>query len=75
MDLRETNDSNNKNLIDVEMGALEKFESEVKNTIFGVLFLILKENEVSIYVTILFMLIQFVHLLIFPFHTTVRLFD
>ena len=70
MDLR-ANNENNKNNIDNEMGALEKFESEVKNTIFGINFVILKEYEISIYFSALLTLIQFLQLLTFPFHTTV----
>ena len=71
MDLRATNDNNNKNNVDSEQGAFEKFETELKNTIFGVLFVLLKEQEVSIYIYFILSIIQFLQLMIFPFHTTV----
>jgi len=73
MDLRASNDNNNRNNIDSELGAFEKFEQELKNTIFGVLFVLLKEQEISIYTTLILALIQFIQLLIFPFHETVSL--
>ena len=73
MDIQASNENNNnnKNNLDNEMGAYEKFESELKNTIFGVLFVLLKEQEVSIYGSFLIAFIQFIQLLIFPFHETV----
>ena len=37
--------SNNKNTIDSEKSSFEKFESELKNSIFGVLFVLLKDEE------------------------------
>jgi len=72
MDLRASNDNNNRNNIDSELGAFEKFEQELKNTIFGVLFVLLKEQEISIYTTLILALIQWIQLLIFPFHDTIK---
>jgi hypothetical protein len=72
MDLRASNDNNNRNNLDSELGAFEKFEQELKNTIFGVLFVLLKEQEISIYTTLILAIIQFIQLLIFPFHETIN---
>jgi hypothetical protein len=71
MDLRANND-NNRNNIDSELSAFEKFEIEVKNTIFGAVFVLLKETELSAYTTYILMFIQFLQLLIFPFHDTIN---
>jgi len=70
MDLRANND--NKNAIDSEMGTFEKFEAELKNNIFGILFVLLKEQETSIYTSFILAAIQFLQLLIFPFHATIN---
>jgi len=71
MDLKATSGNNNRHTIDNEQGTLEKLEIEVKNTIFGVLFVLLKEREVSIYIWFLISIIQFVQIIVFPFHPTV----
>jgi len=71
MDLRANND-NNKNAIDSEMGTFEKFEAELKNNIFGILFVLLKEQETSIYTSFILAAIQFLQLMIFPFHDTIK---
>lgn len=71
MDLKATSGNNNRHTIDNEQGTLEKLEIEVKNTIFGVLFVLLKEREVSIYIWFLISIIQFVQIIVFPFHPTI----
>jgi len=75
MDLRGSNDNFNRNNLDTDLGTFERFEIEVKNTIFGVLFVLLKEQEISVYTALILAVIQFLQLLIFPFHNTVKLFS
>ena len=50
----------------------EKFEKEAKETMFGVLFLLLKEEEKSLWKVIIMLLIDFCQLLTFPFNPNVR---
>jgi len=74
MDYQRSNDNFNRNNLDLELGTFERFEIEVKNTIFGVLFVVLKEQEISVYTAVILAVIQFLQLLIFPFHKTVSFF-
>jgi len=71
MDLKATGGNNNRHTIDNEQGTLEKLEVEMKNTIFGVLFVLLKEREVSIYIWVVISVIQFLQIIVFPFHPTI----
>ena len=71
MDLKTNNSNNNKSSIDNEKSTFERFESELKNSIFGVLFVLLKDEETSIYGSFLVGLIQFLQMLLFPFHSEV----
>src|SRR5690348_2163619 len=72
MDLKTAEGNNNKNNIDSEKGAFERFESELKTTIFGVLFMLLKDEEMSIYTSIIIAVIQFLQILYFPFHPEIN---
>jgi hypothetical protein len=73
MDLKTNSNSNaNKNAIDSEKSAFERFESELKNTIFGVLFVLLKDEEVSIWITFIFTFIEFFQIITFAFHENVK---
>jgi hypothetical protein len=71
MDIK-ASDSNNKTNIDSEKGAFERFETELKNSIFGVLFLILKDDEMSIVLAFIISVIQFLQILYFPFHPIIN---
>ncbi len=50
MDMR--NDNENKTNIDHEKSAYETFEEDFKNSIFGVLYLLLQDEESSMFWTI-----------------------
>jgi len=71
MDMKSTDLTSASNKIEEEQTALERFESELKSTIFGVLFVLLNEHEHSIIHTVIMSLIEFFHILIFPFHHSV----
>ena len=71
MDLKTNHSNNNKTNIDSEKSAFERFESELKNSIFGVLFILLKDEEISIYGSFVIGLIQVLQMLLFPFHSEV----
>jgi len=45
MDLKDNNSTANKNNIDTEKSTFERLETEVKNTIFSVVFVLLKDDE------------------------------
>ena len=68
MDLKTTSSNANKNSIDNEKSTFERFESELKNTIFSVLFVLLKEDDMNIWWSFVITLIEFFQILIFPFH-------
>ena len=71
MDLKTNKSNSNKNNINNEKSAFERFESDLKNSIFGVLFILLKDEETSIYGSFLIGLIQVLQILLFPFHSEV----
>lgn len=73
MDLKTSNATNSKNSFDSEKSSFEKFEADVKNAIFGVLFVLLKEEEMSIWVASIISIIEFFQILLFPFHYQVTL--
>ena len=74
MDLKTNNPNDNRNNLDNEKSAFERFEIEIKNTIFGVLFVLLKDEEMTIYGSFLIAFIQFIQILMFPFHPQVRIY-
>ena len=72
MDLNTNNPNGTRNNMDNEKSAFERFEIGLKNTIFGVLFVLLKDEEMSIYGSFLIAFIQFIQILMFPFHPEVN---
>ena len=50
-----------------EKSGYEKFEAELKETIFAVIFLLVKEEEESLWSTVLDAMIEAAQLLSFPF--------
>lgn len=73
MDLKAigANEGDNKNSVDNEKSAFERFEAELKNIIFGVLFVLLKDDESNIWITSVVSIVQFIQIQIFPFHNQV----
>jgi hypothetical protein len=71
MDIKAGHSSNNKSSLDSENSLLEKLESELKTIIFGVLFILLKEEDSSLILAMLVSFWMFLQLLIFPFHSNV----
>jgi inner membrane protein involved in colicin E2 resistance len=71
MDIKAGHSSNNKSSLDSEKSLLEKLESELKTIIFGVLFILLKEEDSSLILAMLVSFWMFLQLLIFPFHQNV----
>ncbi len=67
MELKSNND-NAKNSLDSEKSFFQKLEIEMKNIIFSVMYILLKDEEASIYTSILIAIINFLQLLYFPFH-------
>ncbi|MDR3546667.1 MAG: hypothetical protein P4M11_00065 [Candidatus Pacebacteria bacterium] len=49
-------------------GRLSKFSKKVRDTTFEVLFILLKEEETSVWLLILMRLIDFMQLMVFPFN-------
>ena len=72
MDLNTDNSNEKRNNMDNEKSAFERFEIGLKNTIFGVLFVLLKDEEMSIYGSFVIAFIQFIQILMFPFHPQVK---
>lgn len=72
--MKNSNMKNKKGSSDAEKGLLGRFQTETKNTIFGVLFVLLKEEDSSIIVTIIVHFFLFLQLLIFPFNEHVTIF-
>lgn len=54
-----------------EKSTFEKFEESLKVSIFGVLFVLLKNQDYNHWLEIIFILIQLLQLLAFPFTPTV----
>ena len=62
-----------KNLLS-EKSSYEVFEENFKKAIFGVLFVLLRSEEFSFFVEILFLLLELLQFMSFPFHNRVYLF-
>ena len=71
MDMKAVNNSGNKSSFDAEKSQLEKMEAEIKSSTFGVLFVLLKDEDTSIVVAFFFALIQFLQISLFAFHENV----
>jgi len=71
MDLKASIKNKNKLILDHEDGFFQKMKSDTRNTIFEVLFILLKEHEVSIYTSLILAAIQLLHLIVFAFHPTI----
>jgi hypothetical protein len=56
-----------------EKSKLEQIEEEVKSSIFGVFYLLLKNNETSFWRFVLILLIEYIQLLSFSFDETVSI--
>jgi hypothetical protein len=55
-----------------EFTSFEKFEQKLKESIFGVLYVLLKDdNSSSLALDIVFTIIEFVQFMMFPFNETV----
>ncbi len=54
--------------LDREKTTFEKLSMEVKSTLFEALFLLLKEDEISIYLSGFISIIHFLQFIWFPFH-------
>lgn len=52
----------------VEKTTFEKFEENLKNSIFGVLFVLLKEEEGSVYLELVLILFELIQLMVYPFN-------
>lgn len=57
----------------VEKTPFEKFEETFKNSIFGVLFVLLKEEDGSVYLELVLIFFELVQLLVYPFNENVNL--
>jgi hypothetical protein len=57
----------------VEKTPFEKFEENLKNSIFGVLFVLLKEEEGSVYLELVLILFELLQLMVYPFNKNVNL--
>ncbi len=56
----------------VEKTTFEKFEDNLKNSIFGVLFVLLKEEDGSVYLELVLILFELLQLMVYPFNENVR---
>lgn len=72
--MKNSNGPNKQGSSGTEKGLLGRFQTEWKNTIFGVFFVLLKEENSSIFVTIIVHFFLFLQLLIFPFSENVTIF-
>ena len=66
------NISLNHNLL-TEKTSFEEFEENLKKSIFGVLFVLLKAQDFSILVDIIFLILEILQFMSFPFNAEVRL--
>lgn len=73
MEFNKAGKASYKNNLDSEKSLLERFEAKYKKTYFWALFVLLKEEDSSILLTMISALIMFLQLQIFPFHPNVRL--
>jgi hypothetical protein len=65
------NISLNLNLL-TDKTAFEKLEENLKISIFGVLFVLLKNQDFSIWVEIIFVILQLLQFMAFPFNKVVK---
>lgn len=64
------NISLNQNLL-TERTAFEQFEENLKKSLFGVLFVLLKTQDFSIWVDIIFLTLELLQFMSFPFNNEV----
>lgn len=57
--------------IDREKNSYERLKNEIKTSLFGVFFVMLKEEDTALPLVILMEFIDFFQILIFPFHSSV----
>jgi len=69
-----TTDTNTDNdlLLTEEVGGFRKFVKDMKEGMFGVMFVLLKENEMSIYLTVVLCVIEFIQVISLAFHDEVN---
>jgi len=60
-----------KNLL-AEKSSFEEFEENLKKAIFGVLFVLLRSEEFSFFVEVLFLLLELLQFMSFPFNDRVN---
>jgi hypothetical protein len=70
MDVK-TGRGGNKNNMDLEKSFFEKFEARYKKMYFWALFVLLKEEDTSLVISLISAFITFLQLQIFPFHPNV----
>lgn len=56
----------------VEKTKFEKLEENIKNSIFGVLFVLLKEEDGSVYLELVLIGFELLQLLVYPFNQYVK---
>ena len=56
-----------------EKSSFEEFEETLKKAIFGVLFVLLRSEEFSFFVEVLFLLLELLQFMSFPFHHRVNI--
>ena len=66
MEIQDENDS-----FDDELVGIPKFAQDLKNSVFGIVFVLLKEHEMSIYFTIILCILEFVQVIGLCFHKEV----
>ena len=71
MDIKTASNVNARNL-DSDKSWFEKIETELKNIIFGALFILLKEEESSLIIALLYSFWMFLQILYFNFHEKVH---
>jgi len=57
----------------VEKTTFEKFEENLKNSVFGVLFVLLKEEDGSVNLEVVLIMFELLQLLVYPFNSNVIL--
>ena len=71
MDLNTGNNDTNKDFLDDETNVFIKFATQLKNSVFGILFIILKEYDYSIYISALLPIIECIQVISFAFNPQV----
>jgi len=67
MEIQDENES-----FDDELVGIPKFVHDLKNSIFGIVFVLLKEHEMSIYLTIILCILEFIQVIGLCFHKEVH---